>query len=432
MPDYTAIFTRLGAFARIHRQCFLLSQSALAVSESGSTLRTPLDIAETVRESFSGTGDTAALAAIDRLTRFAGAAQGAWNSIRPLCDAWLSGPLAADLGAANDTASALAALARAMRDDDETIQESAMGLSAPTADPANTGSGTCHASLLTLAAGSGTPHASQLAREQSMEAVCTADSLLDGVAEGREVWLLRAPSGGSATMETIPVTSGDAEDPVNLVTDGSFTEYAEGEFANFTATGSGVFSQEATETRFDAVALRIEGDADGVAALAQVISDRDTPVPGGDVLALAVHRKSLGVTAGSITVRLSLNGTPLDGSITIDDGTATGAWAHELAWVAVPKLSRSDLLTLECAVSADYSGAVILDGLSLASATVIDGVRCAIFQGVRSFARSPYPDRFTIASNNDGAGAFAAFLRDVYGAELPASATPTIDDGLAV
>lgn len=433
MPNYTSIFTRLGAFARIYRQCRLLENDALEVTESGTTLRTPLDLAANVRAAFEGANETQALAAIPQLTRLGAAAKGTWQAVKPVCDGWLSGALATELNAPRDANSVLAGLARAMLVDEESIAASEVELTAPLADTANTGDGMMAATLLVVLPGADAPTSSQLARTQTIEATCVADHALDGTAEGREAWILRAASGEAATAETIPVTTGDTEDPRNLVIDGSFTAHASGDFTHWIATGAEVFAQETSDTRFNGKALRIESKADGAATLTQVLSERSSATPGGGMLALGAFIKATGVTAGSVTVRVTVNGTPRTGTIVIDNVTPAAAWLHRSTWVHMPRIASSDTVLLEVVVSADFDGVVLVDGLSMAAPDVgPDGVSVAIFQGVRAFSRAPFPDRFVIACDNDEAGAFAGFLRDVYGVELPSSDTPTVDDGLAV
>jgi hypothetical protein len=411
----------------------LLENDALEVTESGTTLRTPLDLAANVRAAFDGADETQALAAIPQLTRLGAAAKGTWQAVKPVCDAWLSGTLAAELNASGNSNAVLAHLARVMLDDEESIAASEVELSAPLADAANTGDGVMAATILVVMPGADTPTLSQLVRAQSIEAVCVADHALDGTAEGREAWILRAASGEATSAETIPVTTGDAEDPRNLIIDGSFTAYASGDFAHWIATGAEVFAQETSDTRFDSKALRIESDADGAATLTQVLSERSSAIPGGGMLALGAHIKAIGVTAGSVTMRVTVNGTPRTGTIVIDNATPAAAWLHRSAWVHMPRIASSDVVLLEIMVSADFDGVVLVDGLSMAAPDVgPDGVSVAIFQGVRAFSRAPFPDRFVFACDNDEEGAFAGFMRDVYGVELPSSDTPTIDDGLAV
>ncbi len=428
MPNYTEIFTRLGAFGRLHAQCRAIADTNFAVTQDDVTLRTPGNLADALLEAFDG--ERPALQGIAALDALRASARATGSAGLLALSRWLATELASELGVQQSAGEALRALARAMEQDDESIAACEVSLTQPAPAPGNHGNGVASATLLAASPANATLADSQLARSQQLALICVADSVADPTLHGREEWLLLAGSGRSLPAYTIPVTAGDSQDPRNLVIDGSFTEFDSG-FAHWAAAGDSDFTQSTTVSLFHDTALRVNGS--GAGSLRQVISQRADPLPGGRLLALGAWFKVTAVTAGTVTLRLEHDGNPLTSVLQVDDATAAGEWLHLSGWVLLPHLAPGEELELVVLTSADFSGDVAIDGVSLAVADgPLDGVSVAIVQGPTPFSSAPLADRFSWETESDDAGAFVVFLRDAFGIEVPVSDTPSIDDSLAI
>jgi hypothetical protein len=448
MPLPTNIFPALGAFARAHHQLRRLAHDDANLAESGTHARTLENLAARFTALLNGSPtERAALASVERLRALAASADSTRDQLAAVCAAWLAGPVAAALaesgiaGAAPSSASpsdVLAALSRAMTATGDSVAANTLSLTTPSPGASNSGDGACYATLLTPGAAD-TALDSQLTRTQTIALTVVADAPHDGVSPGHESWRVRGTptdplsAGISAIIETIPVTTGPDEDPRNLVIDGCFTLPGTGgaPFTKHAASGAAVFTRATSGGRFVASALRVSGT--GAGTLTQTITARSTRPAGGEVCAVALSAKLTSISGGTVTIRVSLNGTPLAETVVLNSSTATAAWLHRCAFLMLPRLGPADTLTVQIVTDSAFVGDLLIDGLSLAAADPVGGgLSMALFQGPRPFSRLPNPDRFTLATSSDDTGAFACFLRDVFAAQLPVSDTPTIDEALAI
>lgn len=431
MPNYTDIFSLLGAYARAYTSIRNFAELDVNVTQSGTTIRSLDNLAAR----FAGLLNDSAterdgLEVLATLQSMGTGLSAEWSSIRRSLDTAIESIIAEELGVKGNVASVLSELAREMSTDTESIQESTVGIGSPSPAASNIGDGVALFSIKRALA-DGTSVDSQLVRAQSISATCIEDSLLGGVEATRESWLVQTQSGLEASLQSVPVTNSLVEDDANHVLDASFAQWAGGSPSAWTLSGASLASQHTADSRFDASCLRINGN--GQLTITQNIAPRSGAPLAGQMVALGVWVKVTSLSLGEIDIRLRTGAATLSHEVTVDTGTTTGSWLHLSAAAALPADAYAEGLRVEIVLSPNFNGDVLLDALSVTPMTLIgDGVSAAIFPGATPFVRAPVADRFTVATTNNEAGAFAAFLRDVLSTELPASSSPTISDSLAI
>jgi len=431
MPNYSDIFALLGAYSRTHLSLRAIAERDLSVTQSGNTLRTLDNLASRFAELLNDSPEErATLDVIPLLQSIGSELSSGWQAVARSLDDTLSTVIADELGVSGDAPSVLAALAREMQADSESLQESSVAIGTPSTSATNIGDGVLIASIL-RAKSDGSTYESQLVRTQTLEVTCSEDSLLDGVDATFEAWNVRAPSGLQREITTVPVTNTLVEDDTNHVLDASFALWTSSALDAYSLSGAAIVAQETSDALFDSSALNVSGS--GQTLLIQEIAPRSGNPLAGRVVALGAWVKVNSITAGNLKIRLRVGASDLSHEIAFDNASATGSWVHFAEVDALPANAYSEGVRVEILTDASFAGDVLIDGLCVTPLEEVgDGVGLSLFAGPTPFVRAPLADRFTVATTNDEAGVFAGFFRDALNVELPVASSPTISDSLAL
>lgn len=435
MPNYTAIFEVLGRFARAFTQIENLALRNLSFSGGGETFRSLDKLREDFIDVLNDTPDERdRLDAVAVLSDASRVARGWGTQLEHSLNAWLRDGLARELdteGAPRETI--LRALQRAMHDDGESVAANAVSLGNVNADANNTGNAACYVGKQTVDPGE-TLVDDERIRNQRVAIECVRDNAHHRVPVGQEEFRIRPERGAAVGTRVIPVTFGAVTDARNAITDGAFEDESGGGFDHWSAeSGAAVFSRDTSTKLFGGGSLKLTGDGATAGDLRQDLGDREPPLESGRTFALGAWVHVGGYSAGDVNIDLLVDGTPSSLTLTVDGSTPTGQWLHLGGFEYLPRGSFPNKVEVRIRCSSDFNGAVYIDGVSLAPATVVShaGVRVAIFQGDDAPQAVPISDRYTLDTTSDDGGAFQVFARDRLGIALPSSGTPTISDSLA-
>jgi hypothetical protein len=184
---------------------------------------------------------------------------------------------------------------------------------------------------------------------------------------------------------------------------------------------------------FGAASLVISGDGATAGDLQQDLLERDPVLESGRAYGLGVWVYVASHSSGSVTLDLLVNGGGSTLGLVVDGSTPTGQWVHMGGFAYLPRASFPNKVKVRIRCSADFSGVVHLDGVSLAPGTEVPhaGVRVALFEGAQAPQALPITDRYVIDTSSDDAGAIQTFSRDRLGVVWPSSGSPTVDDSFA-
>jgi hypothetical protein len=435
MPDYTAIFEVLGQYARAFTQLDNLAERNLTISAGGETFRS----LDKLREEFvdvlnDGASERDRLDAVAILADAARVARGWSSQLAGSLDAWITNALATELDAEGASrAEVLRELQRAMLNDAESVAANAVSLGSVDDDISNAGEAACYVSKQTVDAAEDLVDDERI-RDQRIAIECVRDNAHHRVPVGQEEFRIRPEVGAAAATRVIPVTYGAITNGRNVVTDGAFEDEDAGVFDHWAVqSGGSVFSRETTTRLFGGGCLKITGDPATAGDLRQDLVDRDPPLDSGRLFALGAWVRVVSHTAGSVTIDVLVDGAGSTLALTVDGSTPAGQWLHKGGIEYLPRASFPNKVKVRIRCSAMFNGVVLIDGVSLASATEAPhaGVRIAIFEGAAAPQALPVADRYTIDTSSDESSAFQVFARDSLGIALPSSGSPTISDSLA-
>ncbi|MCC6573287.1 MAG: hypothetical protein IT462_05790 [Planctomycetes bacterium] len=435
MPSYTNLFEVFGVYARAFAQFKNLADRNLNFSSGGETCRT----LDRLRSEFVGVmnGDMQErdrLDAVALLTDAARTARGWTSQLDLSLDAWVRNGVADALDIAGATRSdVLAALARQMATDDESVAANAVTVEDVEFATTNVGTCQCYVSGETVDPEEMVADDERI-RDQVVTVECVRDAAHHRVAVGGEEFRIVPEEGAAVSALTIPVTYGDTPSYRNVVMDGAFELEDAGEFAWWEAiAGAGVFSRDVTTKLFGAGSLKITGNGATAGDLRQDLANRDPAMPSGRMFALGAWAYVSSLSAGTVTIDLIVDGDPSTLQLVVNGSTTTGQWLHLGGFEYVPRATFPNKVEVRVRCSSDFSGEVFVDGVCLAPATEVPhaGVRVALFEGATAPQALPIADRFTFETTSDDAGAFQSFFRDRLGVALPSAGSPTISDSLA-
>mgnify|MGYP000849749671 FL=1 len=435
MPDFNALFEVFGVFARAFTQFENLARRGLLFSGSDETFRS----LDRLREEFIAVLNDSPPERdmLEALSLFHEAARGVegWSArLQGHLEAWIRGPLAAELGMRGAQPQAvLAALACAMDAAGETVKRCGVSVSSVTAAPQNAGNARCYAALMAVDP-SESVQANERARTQSIAVECIKDAVLHRVAEGSEEFRVTPEHGATLPLWVIPVTVGGVADRRNVIIDGAFADYDSGSFTHWEAlSGAAILSQDTSQFLFGSGTLKVSGNGATAAELIQNLAQRVPPLAVGRVWALGTWAYVSSCNTGSVTVDLLVDGSPSSLCLTINGSTPAGQWLHLGGFEYLPRQAHPGKVKVRVRCSSDFSGVVLLDGVSLAPAAEIPhaGLQVALFQGSRPPLCTPLADRFEIRTLSDDAGAFQRMFRDRLQTAMPSSDSPTVNDSLA-
>lgn len=434
MPNYTSLFEILGVYARAFTQLDNLAGRNLLISESGEVFRS----LDRLRQEFIDVLNDSGLERdrLDAVTILADAARnvrGIGAQLQQSLEAFVREGAAAELGLRGAAvAEVLAELKRAMLADEESVEANAVAITGVQAGDANAGDAPCYASITTTDAEENLVP-DERARTQNVLLECTRDAAHHRVPAGQEEFRIAPENGPALATRVIPVTAGDFADARNAIMDGAFESHS-GVFAHWPVqSGGGLFSRDTGVKLFGGGALKITGDGVTSGEIRQDMLARDPAIASGRFWALGAWVRASGITAGSVTIDLLVDGAPSALALVIDDSTPDAQWLHKGGIEYLPRASFPNKVIVRIRASADFDGVVNIDGVSLAPATEVPhaGLRVAVFQGTQAPQASPIADRYVIATTSDDAGAFQTFMRDKLGIALPSDDPATIDDDLA-
>lgn len=434
MPDYTAIFEVLGAYARAFAQLENLADRNLELEESGETFRS----LDRLREQFlavvnDSPAERDCAEAVQLFAEAARTARGWSVQLAGSLESCLRGFVAAELGARGLGAREVAQrLARAMFADGESVEANAVTLGSVAAGAENAGDAQCYAVIATVDQGENEVD-DERARTQAVAVECLRDSAHHRLAVGQEEFRVTPEFGPPVSLRVIPVTSGDFPDARNAILDGAFEGHDGADFDHWAVNaGGGVFSRDTGVKLFGTGSLKLTGNGATAGDLRQDLAARDPALASGAWFGFGAWVRLASHSAGSVTLDLLLDGVAA-GTLTVDGGTPTGQWLHKGNLVYLPRATFANKVVVRVRCSADFDGVVNVDGVSLAPATEIPhaGLRLCVFQGAQAPQALPIADRFDLATSSDDAGAFQTFARDRMGVALPSDDPATIDDGLA-
>ncbi|KAA0214882.1 hypothetical protein EDM80_06035 [bacterium] len=435
MPDFNALFEVFGVYARAFTQFENLARRGLLFSGGGESFRS----LDRLREEFIAVLNDSPPERdmLETLSLFHEAARGVegWAArLQGHLETWIRGPLAAELGVRGASPQVvLAALARAMDAAGETVRRSSVNVASVTAAPQNAGNARCYAALMSVDP-SETVQPNERARSQSISVECVKDAVQHRVAEGGEEFRATPEHGAAQPLWVIPVTVGAATDRRNVIIDGAFADYDSGSFTHWEAlSGAAILSRDTTQFLFGGGALKISGNGATAAELVQDLAQRQPPLAVGRFWALGTWAYVSSLSAGSVMLDLLVDGSPSSLTHIISGSTPTGQWLHLGGFEYLPRQAHPGKVKVRVRCSADFSGVVLLDGVSLAPAVEMAhaGLQLALFQGSRPPLCAPMADRFEIVTLSDDAGAFQRLFRDRLHTALPSSDTPTVNDSLA-
>ena len=435
MPSYTSLFEVFGVYARAFAQFENLADRNLYFSSGGETCRS----LDRLRSEFAGVmnGDADERDRLDAVTLLSDAARTTrgWASQLDLSlDAWVRGGVASALDIAGATrADVLAALARKMAADNESIAANAVAAGSVTAAATNVGTCNCYVSKKTV-----DPEENlvddQRITNQSIVVECARDAAHHRVTVGAEEFRIVPEEGAAMRTLMIPVTYGDTASYRNMVMDGAFDLEDAGEFDHWEKiSGGSVFSRDTGTKLFGDGSLKVTGNGATAGEMIQDLADRDPALPSGMMYVLGAWVYVGSLSAGTVTVDLLVDGNASTLQLVVNGSTATAQWLHLGGFEYLARSTFPNKVKVRVHCSSDFNGAVYVDGVSLAPATEVPhaGVRVAIFEGATAAQAAPIADRFTFATTSDETGAFQSFFRDRLAIALPTAGSPTLSDSLA-
>lgn len=435
MPNYTNIFEVFGMYARTFTQLKNLADRNLTFSSGSETFRS----LDKLREEFvtvlnQGGDERDRLDAVNLLSDAARIVRGWSSQLGYSLDSFIRDLVAPELsvaGASQDEI--LAALARSMFADSQSIDDSAITIGAVSAGSQNVGDAACYVSKKIVDPGENEID-DERAISQTITIECRRDAVHDRLAEGAEEFNAQPEEGASVSLQVVPVTFGETLNARNVVSDGAFDLESGGVFTHWPIdSGGSVFSRDTGTKRFGTGALKLTGDGATAGDIRQDLVSRDPAIASGRLYGLGAWIYVGSLTAGQVLIDLLVDGSPSALTLTVDGSTQTGQWIHLGGLEYLPRSTYPNKVKLRIRCDAAFNGAVYIDGVSLAPATEVPhaGVQVILFQGATAPQARPIADRYTVASTNDDAGTFQAFFRDRLKIALPSSGSPTIADSLA-
>jgi hypothetical protein len=432
MPDYTATFEVLGAFARAFTTLDNFSRRNLKLTDSGDTIRSLDRLRQDFVDVLNDSGpERDTLAGVTVLSSAAEATRGWAAALEQTLDQWIRGALGTELNVAGATRDdILHALVRAMHADDESVAPNAVALTEISADANNAGNPALVAGIDTV-----TPDEQVIdderVRTQRVSIQCTRDAVRHRLPVGQEEFRVQPEHGAALNLRMLPVNAGDHADPRNAIVDGAFASWDGGAPAHWSIeAGASIVSEEDTEILFGESALNLAGDGATAADLRQDLAERSPPLQAGAFYALGAWVHVVTHNMGNVMMDLLIDGDPSALTLTVDGSTPTAEWVHLGGIEYLPRDSFPNKVIARVRCSSDFDGEVLVDGVSLGRAHEVAhaGLRLVLMQGP---AVPQAGDRFAIDTSSDDVGAFQSFARDRLGVALPSDDSPSISDNLA-